>query len=114
MPLMVQLAGRPTCCQGWLEPQRVAEERRRGKPLITSSNGGIESLLRCSVVFCGSIRSSDRWSWLGRGSRDYNEPVSVTEIFHTMDWGPAPESSGPAMDWLTEHDGKFGLFIGGE
>ncbi len=40
-------------------------------------------------------------------------PMSVTEIFHTMDWGPAPESPSPAVDWLEEHGPKFGIFVGG-
>ena len=40
--------------------------------------------------------------------------MSVTEIFRTMDWGPAPESAGPAVEWLETHEGRFGLFIGGK
>jgi aldehyde dehydrogenase (NAD+) len=40
--------------------------------------------------------------------------MSVTEIFQTMDWGPAPESSGPAVEWLEGHGRKFGMFIGGK
>ena len=39
--------------------------------------------------------------------------TSVAEIFHSMDYGPAPESDGPARQWLARHDGKFGLFIDG-
>jgi len=39
--------------------------------------------------------------------------MSVTEIFQTMDWSPAPESSAPALEWLDEHGGRFGLFVGG-
>lgn len=42
------------------------------------------------------------------------EVMSVTEIFQTMDWGPAPESSSPAVEWLEGHRRKFGLFIGGK
>ncbi len=30
-----------------------------------------------------------------------------------MDWGPAPESRGPALDWIKAHDGRFGLYVGG-
>src|SRR5438105_4371929 len=46
--------------------------------------------------------------------RSYNETMSVSEIFRTMDWGPAPESSAPAIEWLEAHGRKFGLFIGGK
>ena len=39
--------------------------------------------------------------------------TTVSEIFETMDYGPAPESSAPAIEWLEEHGRQFGLFIGG-
>ena len=39
--------------------------------------------------------------------------TSVARIFETMEWGPAPEASGPALDWLKSHGGEFGHFIGG-
>jgi aldehyde dehydrogenase (NAD+) len=39
--------------------------------------------------------------------------MSVAEIFETMDYGPAPESDGPARAWLKAHDHRFDLFIGG-
>ncbi|MEX1367719.1 MAG: aldehyde dehydrogenase family protein [Nannocystaceae bacterium] len=39
--------------------------------------------------------------------------ASVAEIFETMDYGPAPESDGPARQWLARHDGKLGLYIDG-
>jgi aldehyde dehydrogenase (NAD+) len=39
--------------------------------------------------------------------------ATVAEIFETMEWGPAPEASGPALEWLQAHDGRFDLFIGG-
>jgi aldehyde dehydrogenase (NAD+) len=39
--------------------------------------------------------------------------TSVAEIFRSMDYGPAPESDGPARQWLARHDGQFGLFIDG-
>lgn len=39
--------------------------------------------------------------------------TSVAEIFQSMDYGPAPESDGPAREWLAGHDGKLGLFIDG-
>src|SRR5207247_7364426 len=39
--------------------------------------------------------------------------TTVTEIFETMAYGPAPESDKPALEWIARHDGAFGLFIGG-
>ncbi|MCE9558336.1 MAG: aldehyde dehydrogenase family protein [Armatimonadetes bacterium] len=30
-----------------------------------------------------------------------------------MEYGPAPETSQPAIDWINEHHGKFGVFLGG-
>ncbi len=38
---------------------------------------------------------------------------TVARIFETMEWGPAPEASGPALEWIKKHGGDFGLFIGG-
>src|SRR5688572_407847 len=38
---------------------------------------------------------------------------SVAEIFKTMDYGPAPESDGPARDWLASHGSRFGHFLNG-
>ncbi|MGI9038477.1 MAG: aldehyde dehydrogenase family protein [Gemmatimonadota bacterium] len=38
----------------------------------------------------------------------------VTEIFETLEYGPAPESTGPAIEWLEGHGRSFGHFIGGE
>ncbi len=40
--------------------------------------------------------------------------MSVAEIFETMTYGPAPESAKPALDWIAEHGGTFGHFIGGK
>ncbi|WP_428547899.1 aldehyde dehydrogenase family protein [Profundibacter sp.] len=40
--------------------------------------------------------------------------MTVKDIFETMDYGPAPESTSEAMAWIAKHDGKFGLFINGE
>jgi aldehyde dehydrogenase (NAD+) len=31
-----------------------------------------------------------------------------------MEYGPAPEPAGPALQWLERHGRQFGLFIGGE
>ena len=39
--------------------------------------------------------------------------TSVSEIFDTMDYGPAPESAGPALEWIERRDGAFGHFVGG-
>ncbi|HWP37060.1 MAG TPA: aldehyde dehydrogenase family protein [Gemmatimonadales bacterium] len=37
----------------------------------------------------------------------------VVELFETMEYGPAPESASPALQWLERHKRTFGLFIGG-
>ncbi|HHY50844.1 MAG TPA: aldehyde dehydrogenase family protein, partial [Alphaproteobacteria bacterium] len=37
----------------------------------------------------------------------------VAQIFETLDYGPAPESPQPALDWLAAHGNKFGHFING-
>ena len=39
--------------------------------------------------------------------------TTVAGIFETMEWGPAPEARGPALEWIKAHGGRFGLFIGG-
>ena len=39
--------------------------------------------------------------------------ASVADIFHTMEYGPAPESAAEARTWLTRHNRLFGHFIGG-
>ncbi|HET8852445.1 MAG TPA: aldehyde dehydrogenase family protein, partial [Ktedonobacteraceae bacterium] len=39
--------------------------------------------------------------------------MNVTEIFETMDYGPAPESPTPALAWIKERQ-PFGLFINGQ
>ena len=39
--------------------------------------------------------------------------MSVAEIRRGMDWGPAPESAGPALDWIEGQGGAFGHVIGG-
>jgi aldehyde dehydrogenase (NAD+) len=39
--------------------------------------------------------------------------TTVAEIFETMEYGPAPESDGPARSWLAAHGSTFGHFIGG-
>ena len=40
--------------------------------------------------------------------------TSVAEIFETMAYGPAPESDKPARQWLAQHEGRFGQFVGGQ
>ena len=39
--------------------------------------------------------------------------ATIAAIFETMDYGPAPESEAPALEWITRHGGEFGHFIGG-
>src|SRR5205809_486310 len=39
--------------------------------------------------------------------------TTVSEIFETMAYGPAPESDKPALAWLDQHGRDFGLFVGG-
>ena len=39
--------------------------------------------------------------------------TTVSEIFATMDYGPAPESDKPALAWLEHHGRSFGHFIKG-
>ncbi len=40
--------------------------------------------------------------------------MKVAQIFNTLEYGPAPEAAKPALDWIAEHDGKFGIFINGK
>jgi aldehyde dehydrogenase (NAD+) len=40
--------------------------------------------------------------------------MSVAKILETMEWGPAPENRAPALEWIKQRDGEFGLFIKGE
>src|SRR2546422_10497280 len=39
--------------------------------------------------------------------------TTVSEIFQTMAYGPAPESDKQARDWLAKHGAEFELFAGG-
>ena len=40
--------------------------------------------------------------------------TTVAKIFETMEYGPAPESAAPALEWIKQHDsGRFGHYIGG-
>src|SRR3990172_8408308 len=40
--------------------------------------------------------------------------AKVAEIFETMEYGPAPESSATAREWLEQHKSTFGHFINGK
>jgi aldehyde dehydrogenase (NAD+) len=37
--------------------------------------------------------------------------MDVSEVFKTMQYGPAPESADAALAWLEDHHHRFGLFI---
>ncbi len=39
--------------------------------------------------------------------------TKVAELFESLDYGPAPESPSPVLDWLDRHHRQFDLFIGG-
>src|SRR5262245_23937250 len=39
--------------------------------------------------------------------------MKVAEIFESMEYGPAPEAAGPALEWLDGHGRIFGHFVGG-
>ncbi len=39
--------------------------------------------------------------------------TTVAKLFETMDYGPAPESDAPALEWIKQHGGQFGHLIGG-
>src|SRR5438067_2394510 len=38
----------------------------------------------------------------------------VADIFETMEYGPAPESAGPALEWIEQRGRRFGLFVDGK
>jgi len=40
--------------------------------------------------------------------------TTVSEIFQTMAYGPAPESDKQAREWLAKHGGEGGVGGGGE
>lgn len=39
--------------------------------------------------------------------------TEITEIFDTLEYGPAPESTEPVDSWLEQHDREFSLWIDG-
>ena len=43
-----------------------------------------------------------------------NIAATVADIFESLEYGPAPESSAAADKWLDEHDKAFGHFINGQ
>ena len=41
--------------------------------------------------------------------------ATIAKLFETMEYGPAPESEAPALEWIKQHgQGRFGHFINGE
>jgi len=40
--------------------------------------------------------------------------MTISEIFDSMDYGPAPENSDEAFNWINAHKSNFDLFIGGK
>ncbi|MBT3275376.1 MAG: aldehyde dehydrogenase family protein, partial [Spirochaetales bacterium] len=40
--------------------------------------------------------------------------MKVKEIFESMEYGPSPETSTSAEEWLDAHKSKFGLYINGK
>ncbi len=43
-----------------------------------------------------------------------SKATTIPDIMSTLDYGPSPESAAPALDWLAQHDHRFGLWIGGQ
>src|SRR3712207_3045092 len=39
--------------------------------------------------------------------------TTVSQIFQSMDWGPAPESDKSALAWLAKYNHAFGHYVGG-
>src|SRR4030095_15584598 len=39
--------------------------------------------------------------------------TTVAQIFESMEYGPAPESSKEALAWVSKHERVFGHYIGG-
>lgn len=40
--------------------------------------------------------------------------MTLMEKYQTMDYGPAPENAGPAIEWLESHNRRFAHFIDGK
>jgi hypothetical protein len=47
------------------------------------------------------------------GNRSFASP-SITEIFKTMEYGPAPEDDTGMYAWIKSHKQNFGIFIDGQ
>src|SRR5207248_9543068 len=80
--------------------------RRRCSPTSSDSS---------STSSQGAIRphTGIRWYETGNGKGEAGSVTTVSEIFETMAYGPAPESDKQAREWLEKHAREFGLFIGG-
>src|SRR3954462_3875869 len=39
--------------------------------------------------------------------------MSVASVLQSMEYGPAPESAAPALEWLASHQNKLSLYING-
>ena len=39
--------------------------------------------------------------------------ITIAKIFESMEYGPAPEAAGPALEWIKARGGDLGHFIGG-
>ncbi|HZT95501.1 MAG TPA: aldehyde dehydrogenase family protein [Chloroflexota bacterium] len=39
--------------------------------------------------------------------------MTVAELYEALEYGPAPEAAGPAIDWLERHGPRFRNFVGG-
>jgi aldehyde dehydrogenase (NAD+) len=39
--------------------------------------------------------------------------MSITEIPAGLEYGPAPEAREPGLEWIAQHESRFGLFING-
>src|SRR5690606_19393850 len=40
--------------------------------------------------------------------------MAISQIFESMEYGPAPEAASPALAWIERFGGRFGHFIGGD
>lgn len=43
-----------------------------------------------------------------------NKDPVISEIFQSLEYGPAPEASSAVNAWLEQHDRSFGHFINGK
>ncbi len=40
--------------------------------------------------------------------------MKLNDLLKNLPYGVAPEAAKPALDWISEHDGKFGIYINGK